>query len=105
VKFSKRPKLALPRNDWRLMSFKFLVGQAIEYTPIGEKTAGLYTIIRQMPNEDQATDFRYLIKSEAEAYERIVSEAMLGSEVGAESEYATTKLRLPRTTSRTWKLK
>jgi hypothetical protein len=70
------------------MSYKFSVGQAVEYTPIGEKTAGLYKILRQMPNEDQATDFRYLIKSEAEAYERIAPEAMLGSEVGAESEYA-----------------
>jgi hypothetical protein len=83
------------------MSFKFFVGQAVESTPIGEKTAGLYKILRQMPNEDQATDFRYLIKSEAEAYERIVSEGLLGSEVGAVNEYATTKRRLPRVTSRT----
>jgi hypothetical protein len=83
------------------MSSKFFVGQAVEYTPIGEKTAGLYKILRQMPNEDQATDFRYLIKSEAEVYERIVSEGLLGSEVGAENEYATTMRRLPRVTSRT----
>jgi hypothetical protein len=33
------------------MSFKFLVGQAVEYSPIGEKKAGLYKIVRQMPNE------------------------------------------------------
>ena len=26
------------------MSFKFSVGQAVEYTPIGEKKAGLYKI-------------------------------------------------------------
>jgi hypothetical protein len=30
------------------MSFKFLVGQNVEYTPIGEKTAGLYKIMWQM---------------------------------------------------------
>ena len=38
------------------MSFKFLVGQAVEYTPIGEKKAGLFKIVRQMPKEDQAID-------------------------------------------------
>ena len=35
------------------MSFKFFVGQAVEYTPVGEKTAGLYKIVRQMPEEEQ----------------------------------------------------
>ncbi len=30
------------------MTFKFFVGQAVEYTPIGEKTAGLYKIRKQM---------------------------------------------------------
>ena len=78
------------------MSFKFFVGQAVEYTPIGEKTAGLYKIMKQMPKEKQAFDLRYLIKSEAEAYERNVLECQLSSAVGAESEYATTKPRLPR---------
>jgi hypothetical protein len=82
------------------MSFKFFVGQAVEYTPIGEKTAGLYKIMKQMPKEEQAFDLRYLIKSEAEAYERNVLECQLSSEVSAESEYATTKPRLPRGTHR-----
>jgi hypothetical protein len=31
------------------MSFKFFVGQAVEYTPIGEKTAGLYKITMLIP--------------------------------------------------------
>lgn len=78
------------------MSFKFLVGQAVEYRPLGEKTAGFYRIMRQMPKEEQASDLRYLIKSQAEAYERNVPECQLSSDVGAESEYATTKHRLPR---------
>ena len=73
------------------MSFKFFVGQAVEYTPMGEKTAGLYKIMRQMPKEEQAFDLKYLIKSEAEAYERNVLECQLSSDVGAEREYATTK--------------
>ncbi len=76
------------------MSFKFFVGQAVEYTPIGERTAGLYKITRQMPQEEQAFDLKYRIKSEAEAYERNVLECQLSSEVAAESEYAKTKPRL-----------
>ncbi len=75
------------------MSFKFFVGQAVEYTPVGERTAGLYKIMRQMPKEEQAFDLNYLIKSEAEAYERNVLECQLSSDVGAESENATTKPR------------
>ena len=70
------------------MSFKFLVEQAVEYTPIGDKKAGLYKVTRQMPKEEQAFDLRYRIKSDAEAYERNVLECQLSADVGAESEYA-----------------
>jgi hypothetical protein len=45
--------------------YKFFVGQTVVYA--GEKTAGLYKIVRQMPKEEQAFDLKYLIKSEAEA--------------------------------------
>jgi hypothetical protein len=76
------------------MSFKFFVGQAVEYTPIGNKAAGLYKITRQMPTEEQAFDLKYCIKSATEAYERNVLECQLSSEVRPESEYATTKARL-----------
>jgi hypothetical protein len=76
------------------MSFKFFVGQAVEYTPIGEKTAGLYKITRQMPQEERAFDLKYRIKSEAEVYERNVLECQLSSNVRRESEYATTKPRV-----------
>jgi len=78
------------------MSFKFPVGQAVEYTPIGGKTAGLYRITRQMPKEEQAFDLRYQIKSEAEIYERNVLECQLSADVGAIGEYATPKPRLPK---------
>jgi hypothetical protein len=75
------------------MSFKFLVGQAVEYTPIGERAAGLYKITRQMPREEQAIDLKYRIKSETEAYERNVLECQLSSDVRPEGEYAVTKHR------------
>jgi hypothetical protein len=78
------------------MSFKFLVGQAVEYTPLGEKKAGLYKILRQMPKEEQAFDLRYRIKSEAEAYERNVLECELSADVAAASAYAASKPPHPR---------
>lgn len=78
------------------MPFKFSVGQAVEYTPIGEKRAGLYKITRQMPKEEQAVDLKYRIKSEAELYERNVLECQLSADVGAESEYAAVKLHHPQ---------
>jgi len=73
------------------MSFKFLVGQAVEYTPLGEKKAGLYKIVRQMPLEEHAFDLRYRIKSDSEAYERNVLECQLSADVAAESAYAAVK--------------
>ena len=78
------------------MPFKFLVGQAVEYTPVGEKKAGLYKIVRQMPNEEQAFDLKYRIKCEAEAYERNVLECQLSPDVASEIEYAATKPPLRR---------
>jgi hypothetical protein len=70
------------------MSFKFLVGQAVEYTPIGEKKAGLFKIVRQMPKEDQAIDAYYRIKSESEAHERNVLECQLNPDSGADGSFA-----------------
>jgi len=70
------------------MSFKFLVGQAVEYTPIGEKTPGLFKIVRQMPLEDQSIDVYYRIKSETENYERNVAEGHLNADRGADNSFA-----------------
>ena len=69
------------------MSFKFLVGQAVEYTPIGEKKPGLFKIVRQMPKEDQAIDVYYRIKSEAEDHERNVAECQLSPDRGTASSF------------------
>ena len=64
------------------MSFRFSVGQVVEYTPVGEKKAGLYRVTRQMPTEQQAVDLKYRIKSDAEPYERNVLECHLSPDVG-----------------------
>ena len=77
------------------MPFKFVVGQTVEYTPIGEKKPGRYLVVRQMPQEEQAFDLKYLIKSEAEAYERNVVEHQLNADEGADDDYAATKPELP----------
>jgi hypothetical protein len=92
---------SLRQHEGIPMSFKFFVGQAVEYKPVGEKTAGLYKVVRQMPEEGQAFDLRYRIKSEAEAYERNVLECQLSSNVRGESEYATTKPRPSQGSHRT----
>jgi hypothetical protein len=78
------------------MSFKFSVGQAVEYTPIGQKNPGLYKITRRMPKEERAIDLKYRIKSEAEAYERNVLECQLSADLSSESEYTTIKPRRPQ---------
>ena len=46
------------------MPFKFLVGQAVEYTPLGEKKAGLYKVVRQMPLEERASYFPDLVHAD-----------------------------------------
>jgi hypothetical protein len=69
------------------MSFKFVVGQAVEYTPIGKKKAGLFKVVRQMPKEDQAIDSYYRIKSETEAHERNVLECQLNPDPGADTSF------------------
>ena len=45
------------------MNFKFLVGQTVEFTPRGGKV-GLFTVVRQMPEEYQALDRKYRIQGE-----------------------------------------
>ena len=58
------------------MNFKFNAGQSVEYKPIGG-LLGLYTVIRQMPEELRAFDRKYRIKSEHEGFERTVLECDL----------------------------
>jgi hypothetical protein len=55
------------------MSFKFAVGETVEYRPLGLKPA-LFQVIRHMPEEDGAAARKYRIKSAKEGYERSVFE-------------------------------
>jgi hypothetical protein len=69
------------------MTYKFAVGQAVEYKPTGAKL-GLFKVVRQMPEEFQAIDRKYRIKSEYEDFERNVLECDLSASTRAEHEYA-----------------
>jgi hypothetical protein len=55
------------------MTHKFLVGQAVEYRP-KQGNICLYTVVKQMPQEDGQFDFKYRIKNEQEGFERNVWE-------------------------------
>jgi len=70
------------------MSFKFAVGQDVEYSPAGSKGAAcLFTVTQHMPHEDNSSHFRYRIKSTAEPFSRDVFEYDLSGETGPASSY------------------
>jgi hypothetical protein len=69
------------------MSFKYAVGEAVEYRPMGGK-AGRYTVTRCMPEEDNAVDRRYRIKHAGESFERTVLECDLSATNIPLSNYA-----------------
>jgi hypothetical protein len=69
------------------MSFKFTIGQAVEYKPAGGKT-GLFKVVRQMPEEFRAIDRAYRIKNDSEGFERNVLECDLSEPGMAEGAYA-----------------
>jgi hypothetical protein len=64
------------------MSFKFSIGQAVEYKPMGQ-SIGLFKVMRHMPEEDHAMARKYLIKSLSEGFERVVHEFDLEPASGA----------------------
>jgi hypothetical protein len=66
--------------------FKYAVGQAVEYHPIGANVA-LFVVVRQMPEEFQAPDRRYRIKSALEGFERNVMECDLSPSSIAQEHY------------------
>jgi hypothetical protein len=68
------------------MAFKFSVGQAVEYKPLGNP-AGLFKVIQRMPKEDNTTDQKYRIKSLQEGFERTVAEVDLSPADMAEGAY------------------
>jgi hypothetical protein len=62
------------------MKFKYQVGQSVEYKPAG-RGIGLFSVVRQMPDEYTAVDRKYRIKSEHEGFERNVMECDLSARV------------------------
>jgi hypothetical protein len=74
------------------MPFKFSIGQAVEYKPMGQST-GLFKVVRHMPEEDHAQASKYLIKSLTEGFERIVHEFDLEPSDGDESKYVAAPSR------------
>jgi len=74
------------------MKFKFATGQAVEYTPRGG-APGLFTVLRQMPEEFQAYDLKYIIRNQREGFERNVLECELSATDGGDDAYAKVPLR------------
>ena len=68
------------------MAHKFSVGQAVEYKPIGAQV-GYFKVVRLMPEEFQAIDRKYLIKSVQEGFERNVLECDLSPSIIQEEQY------------------
>jgi hypothetical protein len=68
------------------MTFKYLVGQLVEFSPPSEMPA-LYRIARQMPVEDGRIDLAYLIKPERQGFSRVVLECNLSDDVLSQEEY------------------
>ena len=72
------------------MAHRFKVGQLVEYKPVGAKV-GLFTILRHLPEEFLATDWKYRIKSDGEGFERTVLECDLSPSIVPEASYGEVK--------------
>ena len=67
------------------MAFKFKAGDLVKYKPVG-LALGLFKVIRRMPEEFQAADWKYRIKSDQEGFERTVLECDLSPSLVPEQE-------------------
>ena len=68
------------------MGFKYAIGQPVEYKPLGANVA-LFVVTRLMPEEFQAIDRRYCIKSAQEGFERNVMECDLSPTIIPQEQY------------------
>lgn len=68
------------------MPHKFKVGDFVEYKAAGSKRA-LFQVLRAMPAEFQAIDWKYRIKSEHEDFERNVYECDLSPSLAPADTY------------------
>ena len=72
------------------MAHKYKVGDVVEYTGVGVKTS-LFRVVKQMPAEFQAFDWKYRIKSDHEIFERNVLECDLSPSIVPEDRYEPVK--------------
>ena len=63
------------------MSFKYAVGATVHYEAMGHE-AGLFTVVRHMPEEPTESHRRYRIKHADEGFERNVFEYSLSPPLG-----------------------
>ena len=76
------------------MAHKFHVGDIVDFKPAGSKNVGLFKILKLLPEEFQAADWRYRIKSGQEGFERTVFECDLSPSIVPEAKSSqTTKPR------------
>jgi hypothetical protein len=73
------------------MAHKFQVGDVVDFRPAGSKGVRLFKIIKCMPEEFQAADWRYRIKSDQEGFERTVFEWDLSPSIVPEEPYQPVK--------------
>ena len=73
------------------MPHKFAVGEWVDYWPARSKIRGRYKVVRQMPEEFQASDLKYRIKSDEEGFERNVLECDLSPSIVPESAFEPVK--------------
>jgi hypothetical protein len=72
------------------MAHKFKPGDVVEYKAVGAKTS-LFRVVRLMPEEFQAYDWKYRIKSDEESFERNVLECDLSPSIVPDATYEPVK--------------
>jgi hypothetical protein len=72
------------------MPHKFRVGALVEYKPVGAKVS-VFKVVRHMPEEFPAADWKYRIKSQQEGFERTVLECHLSPSIVPENSYEEVK--------------
>lgn len=79
---------AFPKGWW--MAHRFRIGDLVSFKAVGQKPA-LYKVVRQMPEEFPAIDWKYRIKSDQEDFQRTVLECDLGPSIIPEQAYEPLK--------------
>ena len=69
------------------MAHRFQVGDFVDFMPTGSKVFVRFKIVKRMPEEFPAADWRYRIKSDHEGFERTVFEWDLSPSIVPEAPY------------------